>query len=131
MGNLMALAESDLADSIEGELGMPVILTAPDGTVYAKNAHNTALPLLGMIRFDQTRITETGEVLVTPNPQVTLRRSSLSRIPVYGETWSILIPSGPADAVADTRWMLDTTRVPEGGLSIGFIRLYLQKAAQA
>ena len=132
MGNLMAEAEAYLADSIEGEFGMPMILVGPDGTKYATSKNSPASPLLGMVRFDSAIInTDTGERVVDPNPQVTLRRSSLTRIPVAGEKWGIWIPSGPADTTASTFWMLDTSRAPEGGLSIGIIRLYLQHPTQS
>ena len=59
---------------------------------------------------------------------MTLRVSSLNKVPVAGENWYIKV----YDVVAgDTKkYVATATRSPENGSDIGFIRLYLQKAKE-
>ena len=65
------------------------------------------------------------------NPIVVLRRSSLERVPVAGEKWLVKIPIDPVEGSTIDDFIIDPTRPPEGGRSIGFIRLYLRKAEQS
>lgn len=122
--NLRELAEKDLGRSLEGEWSLPVNLIDPDGARYDG--------LRGQVLFDIVRVNpETGEEVTVQTPVVTLRRSTLARIPAPGENWIVEIPAIPSEAAAKVQHVLSPTRPPEGGASIGFIRLYLQAVEQS
>ena len=150
MPDLRALAERDLGVTLKGDWSTPVGLIGPDGVRQS----TTGQVLYDMVRFNP----ENGERVVVKNPVVTLRRSSLSPIPIAGESWIIEIPvdlaimndsftrqfddqSGNLDSYggidtvtatydATAKYTLSPSRPPEGGASIGFIRLYLQALEQ-
>lgn len=127
--NLRVQAEADLAVTLEDPdgYGLPVILIAPDGTRYDKSANDPTQDLSGQILYDTT-VTEpeTGLDIIVHKPVVTLRRSSLARVPVPGETWAVRIPETP-DPTA-TKTLHTVERATEEGKAIGFVRLYLTKA---
>ena len=130
MGGLRERIEADLAITLEGEYGLPVELISPDGEKI-NTKKDTTEQLVGQILYDtRTGNPDTGEVVIDNNPIVTLRRSSLSRIPKSGEKWSVKIPIEPKADASLVNFVLTATRSNEGGASIGFIRLYLQKAEQ-
>jgi hypothetical protein len=123
MVNLRELVESDLEITLTGVWSLPVELTDPDGVV---SSHR------GQVLYDTVGLDpETGERIVVNNPVVSLRRSDLDRIPVAGERWHVRIPVQPSETAILADFVLDSTRAPEGGASIGFIRLYLMKAVQS
>lgn len=126
MTNLRELAESDLGETLENSssgFGLPVELIAPDGTVYTG--------LTGQVLYDSTESTEGGLPIVVHKPVVTLRRSSLERVPQQSEKnqWICKIPLTP-DPDADLVTFVVEEPVESGG-SIGFIRLYLTRAEQS
>lgn len=119
---MRATVERDLAVTLEGEWGLPVELVAPDGEKYAG--------IKGQVLYETVRLNpESGERVVIPTPVVTLRRSTLPRVPAPGERWLVSIPASPIDLTMVPH-VISPTRAPEGGESIGFIRLYLQQAEQ-
>jgi len=120
--NLREQIEADLAESLENpdDYGLPVILISPDGEVQDLN---------GQVLYDTKRVDpETGLDMIISTPVVTLRRSSLTRIPLAGEKWAVRIPETPSSTATKTTHAIE--RAPEEGKSIGFIRLYLKKAVQ-
>ena len=122
--NLRERTEQDLAYSLEGDWALPVTLISPDGETQAD--------IGGQVLYDTVRVNpDTGEDMVVNKPVVSLRRSSLDRVPVEGEKWIVKIPLDPRTDAALADFMLDPTRPPEGGRSIGFIRLYLRKVIQS
>jgi hypothetical protein len=128
MENLRAAIESDLNDSLEGEFGMAVELTSPEGVqqIYSKN--NPSELLKGQVLyFSRREDPETGETIVINQPVVTLRISSLINVPQAGENWYIKMPVSPQEGALKQRFVFSPTRSPEHGTDIGFIRLYLQK----
>lgn len=121
--NLRELVESDLAITLEGEWGLPVELTAPDGTTQTVN---------GRVDTDSIKLNpETGEAVIVDEPKVTLRRSSLMQVPEAGQYWHIKMPIAPNRLATKYDFLLAPDRAPEGGRSIGYIKLYLVKAEQA
>jgi hypothetical protein len=121
--NLRVQIEEDLATTLESadDFGLPVILISPDGEIQEVN---------GQILYDTQKIDpETGLDMIVHKPVVTLRRSSLTRIPAGGERWGVRIPETPDPNAEKVLHMLE--QAPEDGRSIGFIRLYLTKAVQA
>jgi len=128
--NARELVESDLKYTLEGEWGLPVELVDPDGNTYTTSANDPTLDLVGQVMYDTTRMDpDTGNIIVINNPVVSLRRTSLARIPQAGESWIVRIPIRPEyNAPKESYYLGDLP--PEGGASIGFIRLYLTKAQQ-
>lgn len=120
--NLRERAESDLEHTLEGSFALPVILISPDGL---------ELSVTGQVLYDTVKDNpETGAQIVVNHPAVTLRRSSLSQVPLPGERWFVKIPTSPSETGTLIDFVIDSDRPPEGGTSIGFIRLYLRKAEQ-
>jgi len=122
MINLRERIEHDLGVSLEGRWGLPVGLLDPDGSRQEVS---------GQIVYDIVRMNpETGEEMLANASVVVLRRSSLARIPVAGEKWLIDIPETPCLTASKIQYAMSPTRPPEGGRSIGFIRIYLQQVEQ-
>jgi len=127
--NLRAQAEADLIDTLEGDFGMPVVLISPDGVRYSKSANDPTADLVGQVLFDTIAQDGDGNQIIDHKPVVTLRRSSLSRVPLAGEAWAVEIPTGPrVDAPRET-YMLEAPSLH--GASLGIIRLYLRRAEQS
>jgi len=130
MTNLRELAESDLLDTLEGDWGLPVELVSPDGVEYKTSANDPTKDLVGQILYDTiVQNPDTGSEMVLHKPVVTLRRTSLARIPVSGELWWVRIPLTPSYTAQKVGFLLE--QATEDGGSIGFIRLYLQAAEQS
>ena len=130
MKNLRELANSDLKTTLEGEWSLPVRLCDPAGIWYDLTADNRMLT--GQVLYDIVRLNpENGDRMTVPVPVVSLRRDSLVRIPVPGENWIVEIPSSPYPSAPRKQFSLNPTRPPEGGASLGFIRLYLQEVEQS
>jgi len=127
--NLRVQAERDLSVTLEDPdgFGLPIVLIDPDGIVYEKSANDPDQDLSGQIIYD-TRVVnpETGLEMIVHKPVITLRRSSLSRIPVGGERWMARIPETPDPTAAKVLHTIE--QAPEDGKAIGFIRLYLTRA---
>lgn len=128
--NLRKRVEADLKTSLEKDWGLPVVLISPDGEII-DTSENSGEALTGQVLYDTvTTNPETAEPVIVNNPIVTLRRSSLSRVPVSGERWVVKIPVDPDPDANLTEFVISKVRPPEGGRSIGFIKLFLQKAKQ-
>lgn len=128
--NLRVRAEADLKTSLEGEWGLPVILIDPEGVVQSKSKNDPDDDLKGQILYDHRILDlETGMEITVNTPVVTLRISSLNRIPKDAETWGMKFPLTPNPDAPKTTFVL-LGRPPEGGASIGFIRLYPQLPEQ-
>lgn len=125
MENLRAQIEADLHESLEGEWGVAVELTSPDGEVQRYSANNPDKKLCGQVLyFSKREDPATGETVVVPEPVVTLRRSSLSRVPADGETWHISMPTSPRVGATMQSFLFTPDRAAEHGTDIGFIRIY-------
>jgi hypothetical protein len=128
MENLRAKIESDLAESLEGEWGMPVELTSPDGQTQHYNVNNPDKLLTGQVLyFSRQENPETGEPVIVNNPVVTLRLSSLIRVPAAGETWLIKMPISPRENAEKQSFTFTVNKSPEHGTDIGFIKFYPQR----
>ena len=127
--NLREQIELDLAETLEdpGGFGLPAILIDPDGVEHG--------PYYGQILYD-TRVVEdaigglSADIVIRP-PIVTLRRSSLARIPLASEKnrWAVKIPITPSLTADKKTFVLG--HPSEDGASIGFIRLYLAEVVQS
>lgn len=131
MVNLRERSEQDLAFSLEREWALPVVLIDPDGNTLDTN-QNTGEPLTGQVLYDSVKDNpQTGATVVTNKPVVSLRRTSLARIPKPGEKWIVQIPVDPSTTAILESFEIDMQRPPEGGRSIGFIRIYLRRVKQS
>jgi len=118
---LREVIEADLGETLEGDFALPVVLIAPDGTVDS---------VTGQILYDTlVEDPEDGSQQIVHKPVVTVRRTSLARVPEAGEDWAVQIPTVPDATASTVTYKLE--RPSEDGGSIGFIRLYLMKAAQS
>ena len=136
MDNLRERAESDLGITLEGQFGLPVELTGPDGIEYKTSANSpdpqNPLDLMGQVLYTTVRVSlETGEEVTVNKPVVALRRSSLARVPQDGENWFIKFPKDPSLTAELQNYIMSVDRSTEGGRSIGFIRLYPTKVIQS
>jgi hypothetical protein len=134
--DMRAQIEKDLGVTLEGDYGLPVELTGPDGEEITTSANSVdpqnPEPLYGQVLYTTTRMNpDTGEEMVVNEPVVVLRRSSLSRIPEPGENWFVRFPKDPDRTAELSDFAFTPDRAPEGGRSIGFIRLYPHKAEQS
>lgn len=122
MANLREQTEADLAFTLEGDFSLPVVLIAPNGIEQS---------VTGQILYDhRVENPDTGEEIIINEPVVTLRTSSLSPVPLAGEPWFVRIPTTPSESAALGEFVLNSDRPPEGGGSIGFIRLYVTRVDQ-
>jgi hypothetical protein len=131
--NLSDQHEIDLAFTVEdyeNGFGKVVELIAPDGVIYSVNQNDTTKLLSGRVDHAMvTRDPDTGEEFLVGNPTVSLRRSSLGRIPRAEEKgWFVRIPASVTDSTlvtyaTDDRALLDD---PQSGE----IMLFLTKAVQ-
>lgn len=130
--NLRAQAVIDVKTQNLKNWSLPIVLIDPDGNKY--NTDNETAETLKAIQilYDYRRENpDTGEPMTVKEPVVVLALSSLSRIPQPGEKWIIEIPLDPSDPDTLSTFFFSSDRSPEGGASLGFIRLYPQKAAQS
>ena len=129
--NLRELVETDLDTTLEGEWGLPVTLISPDGVIQTLKK-NTTTRLAGQVLYDTVQQNpETGEIIMVDNPIVSLRRTSLDRIPQDGEKWVVQIPTTPSTTAALEDFVLSPTKAHGGGGSIGYIKLYLTRVNQS
>lgn len=122
--NLRDRNEKLLEKSIEGNFRLPVVLIDPDGVVYDHTVDGR--PLCGLVLYDSKLLNpETGEGMMVPYERVTMRRSSLARLPLSGEKWIVKIPSHPTPDSPLVAYAITPTRPISHGRSIGYITLYL------
>ena len=114
--NIRELIESDLATTLQGDYALPVTLIAPDGAIYEEE---------GQVLYNSI---DQNEVF-TNSPVVSLRISSLTRVPAAGENWAVRIPQNPDEDGTLVTYILD--KPPVHCRSIGFIKLYLTKPDQS
>jgi hypothetical protein len=132
MGDQRETIESDLKETLESDYGLPVELIAPDGTKQIYSANDPTELLMGQILYDSTiRDPNTGLDIVVHKPVVSLRRSSLTTVPdaTPGSRWAVRIPIRPSASAPKETFRL--SRPTEGGDSIGFVRLYLERIEQS
>lgn len=129
--NLRERVERDLEKSLEGDFSLPVELITPNAVII-NTRQSDGTPLKGQVLYNSKDVdVETGLPIVVNNPVVTLRRSSLSRIPVAGEKWVVKIPKNPSETDTLITFAIDDSRPPESGQSIGFVKLYLRAVKQS
>lgn len=128
--NIRETIEEGLADTLEDPegFGLPVILIDPDGAVYG-NTEDDAIE--GQIFYETVETDEAGNEIMVHTPVVTLRRSSLARVPEDTDRprWGCRIPITPSRTADKVAFIVE--QVSEDGGSIGYISLKLTRAEQA
>lgn len=131
--NLLKESERCLGETLEGAFSLPVRLIDPSGVthIYAKNS--TTRLIRGQVvldtlkRSDQVDTEYFGDIFVQ-TPSVTLRRSSLPRVPANGEFWVVQIPQSLDDNPEYESYMLESPKTDINFL--GIITLYLKQLSQ-
>jgi hypothetical protein len=133
MPNLRELAVSDVKSLNTKDWGLQVELTDPAGIRYTTDAETGETLKAIQVLYDYRKFNpETGEEIIVHEPIVIMALGSLSRVPVAGEKWQIKFPIDPANpAVLSDDYVLSELRAPEGGQSLGYIRLYPHKVKQS
>lgn len=126
---LRAEIEQDLAETLEGDYGLPVVLISPSGVRYSTSANDPTSSLMAQVLYDSASQDADGNTVIDSRPVITLRRSSLSVVPQSGERWAVEMPTGPEDDASTATFVVE--RALEGGRSIGFVRLLLRGTEQS
>jgi len=130
MINLREKIEADLSTTLEGRFGLPVVLLSPDGERQTHSKNDPEQLLQAQVIYDTLQDNpDSGAEVIVHKPVITLRKSSLDRVPLPGERWAFSVPEEPRRD-ADQVWYL-AERPREDGSSIGFVRLYGVKMSEA
>jgi hypothetical protein len=124
--------ELDLEETLETDWALPVQLVSPDGEIQP-DPNDPDATLGGQVLFNRVETEfESGLMstdVIIRKPVVTLRISSLTRVPQPGERWVVRIPMTPSrSAPLET---FEAHRAPTGGDSIGFITLHCDDIVQS
>jgi hypothetical protein len=131
MESLREQANADLGFTLEGEFALPVELIDDAGKLYTTN-FLTGETLGGQILYDTNEENpDTGSLITSNEPIVVLKKDSLERVPKPGEKWVVRIPVTPSTTAPKESFIVSKDRPPEGGNSLGIIRLYLQRNRQS
>ena len=122
------MIERDLAVTLEGDYGDAATLVGPDGTVYATNT--LGKPIAGRLVYDHAEVNANGETVIVHSPCLTLRTSTLPRVPQFNERWAFKIPKSVTDPTLSL-FFLDADRPPVDSASIGFKKYYLVAGVQS
>lgn len=115
MINLRAISEQALATTLEGVWGADVVLIGPDGVKQN---------LRGQVVHEVVETNPaTGATIRVLKSALTLRRSSLSPVPIDGEAWAATVPLDPTTDSATQSMSWDQAR--KGSRTIGMITMYL------
>jgi hypothetical protein len=121
--------ENDMADTIEGDFGVPVWTIDPDGAKQEFSANDPEKKLAAMFRYSKLDVNpETGSVVTVVNPFLVFRKSSLNRIPQDGEVWvaNVLLPPKFTQTMT-----FDMTVYPASGENdMGTIKMHLIETEQ-
>lgn len=124
------IATSGLKIMLEGNYGIPVVLTAPDATVIDTDEDGKTLK--GQVLYDHDSLDpESGDLISVKATQVTLRKTALSRVPVAGENWQVSIPLDPSDLTTFTTMISTADESTVDGQSAGFVILKPKDAEQS
>ena len=126
--NLRTLAVKDVKNLNAKDWGAPIELMSPDGIWQKTDAETGGILQAIQVLYDYRKIDPgTGGEVIVNEPVVTISLSSLSRVPKAGERWVVRFSENPSTPETLSNFILSEDRAPEGGSSLGFIRLYPQK----
>ena len=129
MTSVRQLLERDLGVTLEGpDYGVPVTIIGPDGLDYSTTI--LGAPVNGRLIYDHAEINEQGLTLIVHAPCLTLRVSTLRRVPKANEHWEFKIPLTIGDFTTKASFFLDADRPPQDGGSMGIRRFYLMLGVQ-
>jgi len=127
MGGARAQIERDLGLSLEGDFGQTIVLFDPEGHRHAYSANDPTKPLQARVTYEYQGVNAQGLPVTVHSPRVTVRLSSLDRVPLPGETWGIQFPKDPVLGAPNSTYEFKDKPVA-GGRSIGFLVLFPTKA---
>ena len=130
--NLRTRAITDVKTQNLKNWALKIELQDPDGNTYIKdNDTGEDLKALQILYDRRVENPDTGEIIIVHEPVITIARSSLSRIPIPGETWSVKFPLDPTDENTLSNYVFNPDRSIAGGSSLGFFRIYPVKLVQS
>lgn len=130
--NLRERAVADLKKMNIMDWGLKFKLIDPDGKRYDTDNETGEELKAVQILYDYRKIDpDTGGEVTVHEPVVIVALSSLARVPVAGERWFLQMPEVPSESAPLANFVLTEARAPEGGGSLGLIRLYPQKVEQS
>ena len=129
MGGLRAVIEKDLAHTLEGDYGMHVEMIDPDGVDRSLNT--LGQPVMGRFIYDHAELSPDGMTVIVHAPVLTLRASTLTRIPQSGEHWIFRCPITVYNQAVLITFLLDPDRPIYDGKSLGILRIYLTTPTQS
>ena len=130
--NLRQRAIIDMKTQNLKNWSMPITLIDPDGIKYDTDNETGEILRAAQILYGyKVENPDTGVPMTVKEPIVVIVLSSLSRVPQPGERWIINIPLSPLNPDILSPYMITADRPPEGGESLGFVRIYPGKADQS
>ena len=130
--NLRERAVLDIKNQNLKNWALPVELIDPDGNKYDTDYESGETLQAVQILYDRRDLDpNTGETVIIHEPVIVIALSSLERIPAAGEKWGIKFPLDPTDPDTLSYYLFTGDRAPEGGNSLGFIRIYPFKVEQS
>lgn len=111
---------------VRNDWWIPIILIAPDKTVYS-TAKGTTDTLLGDVRKESKEFDpETGLPIVVKKLSITIRTDDLERVPAQGESWFVKYPEDLTDSGSMVQSAFNSNNIDEAGDSMGYIKIYPQ-----
>lgn len=130
--SLREVHERFLGTTLEGLWGFPVGLTSPDGEVQTPWTTADKTGLSGQVLFNRVEVeldtSNLEQTTMVSKPVVTLRISSLTRVPQPGERWIVKCPRIPSRSAPLVTHL--AIRGPTGGDSIGFMTMHCDRLVQ-
>jgi len=129
MGNRELLREAK--KTLRNEWFLPIILTAPDKTVYDK-INGTENQLLGDVRSESKPFDpDVGGRIVIDRVSITILLSDLARVPAEGETWFVEYPEDLLENGTLKKTAFTSDNIDVGGSTIGYIKVFPQEIKSA
>lgn len=123
MGNLRVEAEADLGEILETEFGQTIKFTDPDGNYFEVQGRFDEYP--------QRENPDTGAgFVIVAIASVSVRASSMARIPKPAENWFIQAQRIPTETAPFESFMMTPDQAPEDATRLGWQTIFLQKAEQ-
>lgn len=108
-------------------LGMPTELLDPATGLWISTTADDGIQLKAEILYDTEKMDpETGDLIVVGKTQVVFARVELASLPVAGARWGVRIPINPVFPTVLSEFIIDSSRAPEDGQSIGFAKYFLK-----
>lgn len=126
MSNLRDRQRRDLK-KVRNDWWIPVILIAPDKTVYS-TAKGTTDQLLGDVRKESKEFDpDLGGKITVKRLSIVLRIDDLTRVPEEDETWFIKYPDDLTDSGTMIQAAFNYNQTEDVGDTLGYIKVFPQE----